>query len=702
MGIFGLGKKPTNSADRDKRDLPFLHTIGYEKTYGVDRKDNPNLLVSQYKSWVYACIQRIAFSIANTKLAVYKQSFNVKEGEVLTEIPQHPFMELLNSVNPFFNRRELMMLTDIFLETTGNAYWWMPRGILGTPAVIWNIPSPWIKPIPSKTKFIEGYALKPPQEAKPIFMPEEEIVHFKYPSPFDLWNGTSPTLAAAYGIDLNNNIKQWGISFFMNNAQPSGILTTDDNINNDMAERLRTMWNKMHRGSNKAGKTAILGGGLKYQKMGSALGEMAFQDIARSIRDEVLAMYGVPASILGLVEDVNRANAEANEYTFAKYTVLPRVMLIEEKINEKIMPMYDAALKLKFENPVPEDKEFRLRERAENIRMGYSSIDDERKVDGLDPYDMYETNRPLIPFSVQPARTEDEKQEAEDQMAEQMQGNNTPQDQDDEQDDKNKPKDEKIMTKANRQRHAEKWRRFKFMQEPIEKLFEAELSAYFGRQFREIISNLMKYKSFKKDISEGLIGSIMFNMTQEVAALSEDSAKYVETAYLAGITLGQNDLGMFEPYRPVKVSTVRKVKSRIDKFATEVNNTTLKLVAGEIQKGAALGETADQVADRIQRVAQYTKEYRAKTVARTEVVGAMNEANLDFYHEAGIESKQWVTSGDGNVRESHQNMQKREAKINEPFITGLGSYMQYPCDRESSPPAEDVVNCRCTVIHGEV
>ena len=706
MGLFDIFQKAKNpnTADNDRRSLPFVELTGVDKIYGKSKLVNPDLLISQYKSWSYACIQRIAFAIADVRLGVYKKTYTKQDGEQLVEIDQHPFKELLGSVNGFFNRFELWMLTDIFLETTGNAYWWIPKNKLGVPAVIWNIPSPWINPIPSKTKFVEGYALKPPKKASPIFIPEEEIVHFKFPSPFDMWQGTSPTYAARYGIDLNNNVKEWGINFFMNNAQPAGILTTEDNINQATASRLRDMWNAMHRGTKKAGKTAIMGGGLKYQKMGSALGEMRFEDMSKSIRDEILAMYGVPASILGIVEDVNRANAEANEYSFQKHTIKPRVTLIEEKINEKIIPMYDATLVAKFDNPVPDDKEFRLKERAENIRSGYSSIDDERKIDGLNPYDMYETARPLIPFSVTPARTEEEKTEADDQMAEQMEGENDPNNFDDDKDDDKDKDKEKSMTKANRLRHESKWRRFKFMEEPIEALFKAEMSSYFSRQFHTIMSNVSKFKSVKgqKNIDDSAIGSIMFNMNTEVALLAEDAAKYVETAYLAGITLGKNDLGMFEEYRPVKVNITRKVKQRIDDFAVAVNNTTLKLVSGAVQKGVAEGETADQIADRIDRVGAYTKRHRSQTIARTETVGAMNEGNLDFYKEAGVETKQWVTAGDEKVRGSHSNMQKRHANINETFITGMGSHLQYPLDRSAGAPAEDIINCRCSVIHGEV
>ena len=123
-------------------------------------------------------------------------------------------------------------------------------------------------------------------------------------------------------------------------------------------------------------KLAILERGLKYQQVGSGLKDMNFQDLGRSVRDEILAIFGVPASKLGLVEDVNRANADTNDYTYQKETILPKLRLIEEKLNEKLMPLYDTGLVVKFDNPVPEDKDFRLREISEHIRTGYSSIDE--------------------------------------------------------------------------------------------------------------------------------------------------------------------------------------------------------------------------------------------------------------------------------------------------------------------------------------
>jgi HK97 family phage portal protein len=324
--------------------LPFVQILGYEKSYGQPTPQDFNRLITEYKSWSYACATRNAFSVAKCALNIYSKNAN---GE-LEQINEHPFLDLMQNVNPFFNKFELWTLTIIYLEMTGNNYWWIPKGTLGIPTSIWNIPSQWMKIIPDEKEFIAGYIMMMPNKGIRVPFEKEEIVHFKYPNPFDLFYGLAPAWAAQYGIDMNNQLKTWGINYFMNNAQPSGVLSTEQSLSDDSYRRLRDEWNRKYRGAENAGKMAILESGLKYQQTGTSMKDAKFEETSREPRDEIFSIFGVPASKLGLVEDVNRANAEANDYTYQKETVLPRLLLIEEKLNEKVMPMYDENLICKF------------------------------------------------------------------------------------------------------------------------------------------------------------------------------------------------------------------------------------------------------------------------------------------------------------------------------------------------------------------
>ena len=81
-------------------------------------------------------------------------------------------------------------------------------------------------------------------------------------------------------------------------------------------------------------------------------------------------------------------------------TVSPRLRLIEQKITEKLLPIYDEKLFCVFEENIPIDKEFRVTERESNLKTGYSSINQERKIDGNEPVNW--GDQPILPMNLMP------------------------------------------------------------------------------------------------------------------------------------------------------------------------------------------------------------------------------------------------------------------------------------------------------------
>ena len=661
--------------------VPWVKTTGVDKTYGRTSNFDFEKMVTNYKSWPYACANRNAYSVAKMSLDLYHKTRAADGTEENVQIYDHIFLDLLNNVNPFFNKFELWSLTVIFLELTGNAYWWMPKNGLGVPECIWVMPTPWTKIVPDENKFIKGYVVTPPSSGKGIPFEEDEVVHFKYPSPFSLYYGASPLMAAAYSADLNTHSKQWGISYFMNNAQPSGVLQTKNTLTPDAYRRLQDNWNRKHRGSSKAGKIAILEQELQYMKIGSDMGDMAFPELSRMNRDEILAIMGVPASKLGLVEDVNRANAEANDYTYQKETIVPKQKLIEEKINEKVMPIYDTGLYVEFESPVPEDKEFRLRERTEGIRSGYSSIDDERLIDDKEPYELPETQTPLIPFSVTPAGT-----------IEATDPNPAPVP---EPEPASTDSGDKAITKGKKMSREAKWNVFSAMMKPLEKIFAKTMETYFREQHSIVMQNINRFKSMGKAANEqNLEDDIMFNMNEQNAKLVGKGKPVITQAFSSGAELAAAEMGI--SFDLIEPAIVRAVDPRIDFFAKSVNETTLKLIKKNVTAGLELGETIDEIAARLDKIYDFRIKHSSKLTSQTEVIGASNEGQLYSYKEAGVEEKEWLTAMDEKVRSSHRGI--KNVKIDEAFITGNGNRLLYPGDRSSGASASDVINCRCTVI----
>ena len=69
-----------------------------------------------------------------------------------------------------------------------------------------------------------------------------------------------------------------------------------------------------------------------------------------------------------------------------KWGIAPRHRRFEEKVNEKIMPLYDEDIFMAFDDCVPEDGEFKLKERTEQVKSGITTANEERAKIGIDPH----------------------------------------------------------------------------------------------------------------------------------------------------------------------------------------------------------------------------------------------------------------------------------------------------------------------------
>ena len=92
---------------------------------------------------------------------------------------------------------------------------------------------------------------------------------------------------------------------------------------------------------------------------------------------------------------------------------------------------------------------------------------------------------------------------------------------------------------------------------------------------------------------------------------------------------------------------------------------------------------------------------RARTVARTETLGAVNAgafraAELDAEQRGDVAPmKQWLSTEDNRTRPTHVAADKQRTFLREPFIVG-GARLLFPGD--PTGPANEVINCRCTML----
>jgi HK97 family phage portal protein len=146
-------------------------------------------------------------------------------------------------------------------------------------------------------------------------LPASEIIHDRWNCFFHPLVGMSPIYAAGLAAMQGIRIQEHSELFFRNGANPGGVLTAPGRINDETAARLRDSWAEKFTGQN-VGKIAVLGDGLKYERMSVTAVDAQLIDQLRWTAEMVAAAYGVPAYKVGIgpMPSYNNIEALAQQY----------------------------------------------------------------------------------------------------------------------------------------------------------------------------------------------------------------------------------------------------------------------------------------------------------------------------------------------------------------------------------------------------
>jgi HK97 family phage portal protein len=416
----------------------FLRTFftPWELAQGRTTPGDYDRAVELYTSWVYKCAFINASSVAQVPLRLYlrrqagrktarinhipvtSKTFDcylrndrvapyIRKDIEIEEVEEHPFLDLMKNVNPQRNQFDADIETQLFQELTGNGYWYLvPSGLRGMsdrriPAEIWTLPSHRVEIVPSRRTYVDHYELRQKGFGEPQRLEVDEVVHFRFPNPQDTLYGMGPLQGAMAAVNVNEYIKSYEINLLKNQARPDFIVKMESgtHLTDEQRERFRGTWDALYRGPTRAGKPGILEGGMDIKELGFSPKELSFLVGRKLTMQEIAGIFGVPMSKM-TTEDVNLANAQIGEVQYAKDTIVPRLKLREQKLNERALPLYDDNLFCVYDNPVPEDREQKKNELCDYTKTGILMINEARQELGKGPADG--GNYIYLPMNVMP------------------------------------------------------------------------------------------------------------------------------------------------------------------------------------------------------------------------------------------------------------------------------------------------------------
>lgn len=657
-------------------------------------------LVQKYQGWVYTCANKNAISCAQIPLRLYAAKpskktkalfptrkvsnerlkylstspsthrFVTKATEV-EEVLEHPFLELIANVNEFMNGFDLFEGTYLADELTGNAYWYIANGNMGLPTAIWPLFPQYMKIVPDKQNFISHYEYKIVGNEKQDFKPEE-MIHFKYPNPRDAFYGLGPLQACVVAADLSFSMNTYETTLMENRGQPDMALVIPPEAG-DMSDENKkaayAAWDKRFKGAKKAGKLTILTGGADLKPLTLTPREMNFLQGRKWTLTEIAAVFGVPMSKV-TTEDVNRANAEAGDYSYMKDTVLPRLRRVEQKLNEQLLPKYDARLFCAYDNPVPEDKEFRLKQAESRLKTGQTTINEERQIDGQDEVEYGSV--PIMPMTMVPIGSAP-----------------------------SPVLPPKAVKKKAPRTLPPLGHPTNFVSEP----FVKDVQAFFNEQEREILANFEQdadaFKIATKDRAGDFVSS-WFNLDKWNKRLGEVIEPHITTTFVNGGERALRRVVAEAEFDSLNPAAQRALEQHRLGSVVQVNANTIKSLRFALAQGIAEGEGITDLRKRLQNAFAISP-HRSVVIARTETIWAWNEGAVQGYKQSGVVTKkQWISSGDPRSCDFCLDMDGKIIDVDVDYFGKGDSYtvgersLDFSYESVGHPPIHPM--CRCTII----
>jgi len=288
----------------------------------------------QKVTWVTRCIDAIAGNQARLPIILRKD--NSRDGEVLMgrRALSNPLIEILNTKsnigeNAFIFRYRL---SSQLLMSSRGAFIEKVRGRDGRIVALNLLPPQHTAPIPHPTTFVSGYEVAMPTGEKIILKPND-VLWIRRPHPLDPYLSLTPMESAGIAIEIENLAKVYNRNYLLNDGRPGGILVVKGEIDEDDKDELR---NRFRGNLTRAGATTVIAAdeGVDFVDTSSNPRDASYVQMRQIQKEEILAAFGVPESVIGNASGRTFSNAAEEHRVFWNETMLPHLDLLARGLDE--------------------------------------------------------------------------------------------------------------------------------------------------------------------------------------------------------------------------------------------------------------------------------------------------------------------------------------------------------------------------------
>lgn len=625
------------------------------RNYGYKSSFNPT---EQVKGITYKAIDKIGAS-----LSIYEPVIKKRNDDALIN---HPMYNLFKKPNEMQTSSDFTHLYAMLYEIYGETFWYLAKGENTKKVKEIYLLNPAQMELKIENGTLYGYVLHKGNGEQIPFMPDE-IIHDKRPNPFNEWRGMSVLERASVYVDTEITTSTFTLNYMKNNASPSGIVSLPD-MDKETFRQFAAQWREGYEGPENAGKTAFIRGSeASFKAVGATLKDVDAKVTREMAKEDVLMMLEVPKPLLGAADSsgLGRGNVETLHYIFAKEKLEPLMDRLD-RIWSVILGSFgvaDGAYSVTHESPIPEDKEFILKQSQAGVNV-WLTVNEVRALQSLPPIDggdelKIENAVPAdktikrITLKKAVAKTEVKKDLAEEQEA--FRSN---------------------LVKTN---------------DKYELKFKTTMSKFANKQYEKIIANI---NASKKTYEEWL-----FSVKEE----SEELANLLTPVILELMVEQAKDTANFITGEALTITPdiERKVTANILKISGVYNSDTITALENTLTEGATNGESLVKLKKRVEKTYVDAKGYRAERIARTESLRASNDTAEMVYKQNGYTTVKWFTNPNAcdfckSLNGTVKTIGKNFLSLGDVYENSEGKKINIDYDDITTPPLHP--NCSCSIV----
>ncbi|MHB1955044.1 MAG: phage portal protein, partial [Sulfobacillus sp.] len=248
----------------------------------------------------------------------------------------HPLGELLHKGNSWHDGPTIRFLGQVNWEILGERFNIMKRAYLRPPEELWFMPSHWVMGLPSEATPYFKCQLR----GMSLDVPPENMMFAQDPDPLDPYNrGVGHAYAVDDEVSADEYAAKFNNQFFRNGASPGHIFGVKG-ITPEQGKALQKKFDQQAANFWNAFKTHFLPAEFTHMNLGNTHKDMDFIEGRKFLRDIIYQTWGVPPEILGIVEDSNRATAEAAMWIYGMLILTPRLNKLRAEYNRYLVQLY--------------------------------------------------------------------------------------------------------------------------------------------------------------------------------------------------------------------------------------------------------------------------------------------------------------------------------------------------------------------------